>query len=136
MLIALNGLNQFFFYDRISFRWMKKRRVDTNTDLEEITSITKDILDDSTYILGFSNNTRNLIKQRMTSMFKQNCGLAKLNKPDEIVFMLMLQAITQLRIPYNKQKMMSVIKNHVVKYRTNRHDIEDISLSMVQKLRI
>lgn len=115
---------------------MKRHHKDMNIDLEKITSITKDILDDSTHILGFSNNTRNLIKQRMSSMFKQNCELVKLNKPDQIVFMLMLQAITQLRLPYNKQKMMSVIKNHVVKYRTNKLDIEDISLSMVKKMKI
>jgi hypothetical protein len=115
---------------------MKRHHIDTSIDLEKITSITKDILDDSTYILGFSNNTRNLIKQRMTSMFKQNSELAKLNKPDEIVFMLMLRSITELRLPYNKQKMMSVIKNHVLKYRTHKQDIDDISLSMVKKMRI
>ena len=115
---------------------MKRHHIDMNTDLDKVTSITKDILDDSTNLLGFSNNTRHLIKQRMTSMFKQNSELAKLNKPDEIVFLLMLRAITELRLPYNKQKMMSVIKNHVVKYRFDRQDVDDITSTLVKKMKI
>lgn len=115
---------------------MKRHHIDMNTDLEKITSITKDILDDSTNLLGFSKNTRHLIKQRMTSMFKQNSEMAKLNKPDEIVFLLMLRAITELRLPYNKQKMMSVIKNHVVKYRFEGQHTEDITSSLLKKMKL
>ena len=115
---------------------MKRHHIDTNTDLEKITSITKDILDDSTNLLGFSKNTRTLIKQRMTSIFKQNSELSKLNKPDEIVFILMIRAITELRLPYNKKKMMLVIKNHVVKYRIDRQDMDDITSSLAKKMKL
>lgn len=107
----------------------------TKYDLESIMNITKSILDDSMSLLGFSVNIRQKIKQRMTLIFKNNLEIRKLKRPDEIVFILMLRAINELRLPYNKQKMMCVIQNHVKKHRIHRID-HDISESLAKKLKI
>tara|TARA_Y100000996_G_C22420409_1_gene601170 strand:- start:349 stop:657 length:309 start_codon:yes stop_codon:yes gene_type:complete len=87
--------------------------------LDSIKLITANILDDSTEILGLSQNTKNLIRKKMTELLKTTKQFSHISRIDDLVFLLMTSSISKLRIPYNKNKMLVTIQHHISKYRNN-----------------
>lgn len=83
--------------------------------LDNIKLITSNILNDSTQILSLSNNTKHLIRNEMINILKKTDEFSTIIKLKDLVFLLMTRSISNLRIPYNKKKMILVIQHHMNK---------------------
>lgn len=95
-------------------------QISSNTSLEKITNITRDILQQSMDIMGYSTNIKQKIRTKMTEIFKQNKTdyNFKIYDTQDIVFLLLCKSITLLRIPYNKEKILKLIQFYFRKYRS------------------
>lgn len=82
-----------------------------------IQQVTRDILERGGATLGYSENIRRKIKKRMSRLFEENRKeYARWATPEKIVFLLMVRAIRDLRLPYQSSKMITVLIDFCKQY--------------------
>lgn len=95
-----------------------KSKIIKTDNIQRITVIFNNILDECLPLFKIHQNVSKTIKRRMLKIIRLTPGLGKMVNVDSIVFTLMIYAIRDLRIPVNNKIMNETIQRYI-----NEHDI-------------